>query len=473
MSEIPSRPPVLLWRRPEVSAAAAASGGQQVANVAGVVFTKKARKSKNNDGTRAVNGWTILQTLGQGGFGKVKLVHNRQTDEFRAFKVMSKRMLKRKRLYSRGDDGRVHMVTALDKVMDEVDIMKQINHPHVISLLEVINDPNKDNLYLSMQLAENTHIMHWDGRKQIYVSDVFVIEDNGGIYEEAALRIFRDTLEGLQCIHEHNVAHRDIKPENLLMCKDGNTMICDFGVAVRLDLEGDGRITSTSGTYHFTPPEACTGDSFNAFESDLWALGVTLFIMLFGSVPWHSVNKQELFNLIAEQELVVPEEKAQHLSAEAIDLVRKMLAKRPEDRLTIAQLWKHPWVTSRTREQLAGVTRTHLSKAQLKRNQESQLIDNGLLEDSDSSDTSSAEESDDSDMDSDDSDMGSDSDDKDSDADDSDNDNGTATANGNGHAASNGQSGGGGAADEDPHTPSVGKFARFLSRVRKPDKAGG
>jgi serine/threonine protein kinase len=168
---------------------------------------------------------------------------------------------------------------------------------------------------------------------------------------ELARRYFRDVLSGLEYLHFNSVIHRDIKPENLLVDASGRVMIGDFGVSTLC--EGDEQlITSTAGTGVFLAPEVIASGSrsrgFAGPQTDVWSLGVSLYFMLYGRLPWYAKSLPEIYRSICSDPLVFPTGlEFAHIPVAAQCLIRGMLEKDPRERVTIAKmLYECPWVTA-------------------------------------------------------------------------------------------------------------------------------
>jgi [calcium/calmodulin-dependent protein kinase] kinase len=168
---------------------------------------------------------------------------------------------------------------------------------------------------------------------------------------EAILRkILFDALAGLEYLHSLRIAHRDIKPDNLLLASDGTVKLADLGVARQFGSQESEFISETHGTYHFFSPEMCSGEArYSAFISDIWSLGVTLFILATGGrVPFLSAqdNPQELFNQISAHRRGGAEYPSDcTASASLRDLVDSIMEPDPRKRLSIAQIRAHQWMT--------------------------------------------------------------------------------------------------------------------------------
>lgn len=147
-------------------------------------------------------------------------------------------------------------------------------------------------------------------------------------------------------VHRNRICHRDIKPENILLSSaEEGYKLADFGVAHMLEPEdGDqAMLRSTEGTYHFLAPECTTGEAYDPFQVDIWALGVTMFAMLRGTLPFgtKAASLDDVMTSIREDALVLTDD----LAPECAELLARMLAKNPSERITIPQLLAHPWLS--------------------------------------------------------------------------------------------------------------------------------
>lgn len=118
--------------------------------------------------------------------------------------------------------------------------------------------------------------------------------------------------------------------------------LADFGVAHMLDKEESKVMRSTEGTYHFLAPECTTGEDYDPYKVDIWALGVTIFAMLVGSLPFgaKAASLSQVMDSIREDTLVWPEE----LEPDTVEFLKLMLEKDPQKRITIPELKVHPWI---------------------------------------------------------------------------------------------------------------------------------
>jgi [calcium/calmodulin-dependent protein kinase] kinase len=314
------------------------------------VYTKLV-KSKDAQGNKSLNGFKFIRKdIGAGAFSKVHLVAETKTNKQYAMKKMSRMQLKKKRLFTRDEEGRPKMSSALDKALLEIDLLAAITHPHVIRMHAVINDPQADDLCLMLEFAEKGQLMDWDGKACQYKSKLHPATPEGGLPLSVARKAFKELVSVLEYLHKKLMIHRDIKPDNILIFADTSVKLSDFGVAKQLKpSESNGMVSDSSGTPEFYSPEACSGDEYSAFAADFWALGVTLFAMAFGTVPWLAQGNetaQQIFDLVSEADLKFPEPAATTLDSAWKSLLTQMLAKDPTERPSLADIQAHPFFTT-------------------------------------------------------------------------------------------------------------------------------
>ncbi|GME48939.1 hypothetical protein GTA08_BOTSDO00942 [Neofusicoccum parvum] len=197
-----------------------------------------------------------------------------------------------------------------------------------------------------------------------------------------ARKAFRDTVSGLEYLHYQGVIHRDIKPANLLQARDGHIKISDFGVSYLGHVDEAIELAKTVGTPAFYAPELCQTDADQdalpvTGQIDVWALGVTLYCLVFGRVPFHDLNTFVVMRMIAEEEVYIPrfrlravddrtasrpnshnrlwggmtrDRRSHHeliyeeVDDELHDLLRRLLIKDPRRRIKLPEVRHHPWV---------------------------------------------------------------------------------------------------------------------------------
>mmetsp|Transcript_1295 Transcript_1295/g.4433 ORF Transcript_1295/g.4433 Transcript_1295/m.4433 type:complete len:714 (-) Transcript_1295:1555-3696(-) len=287
------------------------------------------RASFTADGKKMLNEYVILQKIGRGSYGKVKLVMDKTTKHRFAMKVCDRTVLQKMK---RDKRGRPIKSTEMDNLKKEVAILKKVEHPNVVKLYEVIDDSSCDKLYMIFEYVERGAVLTLPSSDQ--TCDAFP--------EDVAKQYFRDLLMGLQYLHDHKIIHRDIKPENLLVDKNGRLKLTDFGVSIMFRGDDDLLKTST-GTPAFLPPEACRSGKYRGKPFDIWCTGVTLYVLLYGKVPFKGEGIMGTYTAILNQDPKLPSK----INSDLKDLFSKLLEKRPSKRITLPELLEHPWVTNR------------------------------------------------------------------------------------------------------------------------------
>lgn len=275
------------------------------------------RLSRNADGKKMINEYVRERKIGCGSYGKVVLYRSSNGKPY-AIKALLKSRLSRVRVSP--------LETAMTDVLREVSIMKRLEHPNIINLLEVIDDPESERFYMVLEYVEGKWVCDASGTP-------------GGIGDRSARRYFRDIISGLMYLQAHNIAHGDIKPENLLLTREGRVKIGDFSVSHAFEDEND-ELQRTPGTPAFTAPECCLGLTYHGKAADTWAAGITLYCMVLGYCPFIGDCLQDTYDRIVSSPLSL----AENLDHELKDLLEGLLCKDPLQRITLDAAAKQPWV---------------------------------------------------------------------------------------------------------------------------------
>ncbi|ELR14943.1 MAP/microtubule affinityregulating kinase [Acanthamoeba castellanii str. Neff] len=257
---------------------------------------------------QCIGHYDLDKTIGQGQFGKVKLATHVLTGERVAVKIILKSKL---------DED------TLKKVYREVRIMKLLNHPNIIRLYEVIETEKV--LFLVMEYASGGEVLDF-------------IVAHGRLQEREARKFFQQIVSAVDYCHKHHVIHRDIKCENLLLDADLNIKIIDFGLS---NCFTPGSLMKTfCGSPTYCAPELIQRREYQGPEIDVWSLGVVLFVLVCGYLPFDAKDFQTLFRKILSGAYSVPE----FVSPECRDLVRRMLVGDPVQRATLEEVLRHSWL---------------------------------------------------------------------------------------------------------------------------------
>ncbi len=226
----------------------------------------------------------------------------------------------------------------LTAALNEISALRLLaGHPNVIKLLDVFNlrSPSGDKLALILEFAS-----HGDLLDHLYEKPKERLDDN------EAVKIFTDIVNGVREIHAKNLAHSDLKLNNVLL-HDNRSLICDFGLVEFVN--SSGKSTRFCGTPVYMSPEliACHNAggtlAYDPKISDIWSLGVILFIMYYGELPFDQEDEDDLMNAIVHDEINWPRLNSPG-SAMARDLLEKILQRDPQKRISLEEISNHAWM---------------------------------------------------------------------------------------------------------------------------------
>ncbi|KAF7908980.1 uncharacterized protein EAE98_012369 [Botrytis deweyae] len=308
-----------------------------------------------------INQYIIKDEIGRGSFGAVHLAVDQYGTEF-AVKEFSKSRL-RKRAQSNilrrphyvrrpgnlaagsGFNSPLHRHSASDihineqrgnplyLIKEEIAIMKKLNHPNLVSLIEVLDDPEEDSLYMVLEMCKKGVVMKVGLGEKADPYDV-----------ESCRCWFRDLILGIEYLHAQGVVHRDIKPDNLLLTEDDVLKVVDFGVSEMFEKASDMMTAKSTGSPAFLPPELCVtkhGD-VSGRAADIWSMGISLYCLRFGHIPFERTGVLELYEAIKNDEV----DYEPSTDPQFVDLMRRILEKDPKKRITMDEIREHPWVTN-------------------------------------------------------------------------------------------------------------------------------
>lgn len=257
-----------------------------------------------------IEDYEILEHLGKGGFAHVYRARCRRTGLFVAIKMIDKALMA-----SAGMIGRVRQ---------EVTIHSRLKHPAILELYTFFEDAHY--VYLVLELAHNGELA-----KHFKLG-------TRGLSEKAAADIFRQVVSGVLYLHSHNIIHRDLSLNNLLLTKDLNVKIADFGLATQLNGPDEKHVTMC-GTPNYISPEVASRE-LHGLPADVWGLGCMLYTLLVGSPPFHTQHVKTTLNKVINADYKIPSE----LSIQAQDLLQKLLCKDPIKRITLKGIMEHQFL---------------------------------------------------------------------------------------------------------------------------------
>ena len=283
--------------------------------------------------------------IGQGAFGKVNLGLNILTGRIVAVKSFDKNNSE-----LTGDN--------MKKILYETDLMKKLNHPNITKILEMFEDEKY--FMIIMEYINGGNLFSF-------------VKKRRKLSEKTAKFLFRQIILGIKYIHEQNIVHRDIKLENLLIDLNNNIKICDFGIGRKIKSKNQ-LLHDQCGTLMYMAPEILLSSKekgYEPFPVDIWSSGISLYIMLSGTLPFNYKNKKnsdtdeeeeieeeeesisekskskknEEDNFKLQYSIVYKEpKKIENISDEARDLLKGLLNKDPKKRLTCDEILNHPWL---------------------------------------------------------------------------------------------------------------------------------
>ncbi|XP_055375000.1 5'-AMP-activated serine/threonine-protein kinase catalytic subunit alpha [Condylostylus longicornis] len=264
----------------------------------------------NNHRKKLRQRFDIIKKLGQGTYGKVQLGINKETGQEVAIKTIKK--------------CKIEQEADLIRIRREVQIMSSVQHPNIIHIYEVFE--NREKMVLVMEFAAG-------GELYDYLSERKVLT------EDEARRIFRQIATAVYYCHKHKICHRDLKLENILLDENGNAKIADFGLSNLFDNQKC--LTTFCGSPLYASPEIVKGTPYEGPEVDCWSLGVLLYTLVYGSMPFDGSNFKRLVKQISQGDYYEPKN-----PSKASSLIREMLTVSPQQRANIEQICNHWWVNT-------------------------------------------------------------------------------------------------------------------------------
>ncbi|KAI7866857.1 kinase-like domain-containing protein [Spinellus fusiger] len=260
-------------------------------------------KELTNNKLTLVGCYAIGKTIGEGTYGKVRLGIHQLTGQRVAIKTISKQHAP---LMAR-----------------EIYTHQRLEHPHIVTLYEVLM--TETNIHIVSEYCSNGELF-----------DMLIRW--GRCSEYQAQRWFCQLAKAVHFIHSQQIVHRDLKLENILLDTEYNAKICDFGFARQTDRHQ--MLATFCGSLAYSAPEVIQHKKYTGPETDIWSLGVILYTLLAGELPFDDDSEMVIKHKIIHLEYQIPS----YFSPEASDIIRQMLKYEPSERITMKDILQHPWL---------------------------------------------------------------------------------------------------------------------------------
>lgn len=257
-----------------------------------------------NPGTMLSGRYEIIEMVGSGGMSEVYKAKCHVLNRFVAIKVLKPEF-----------SSDVNFVT---KFRIEAQSAAGLSHPNIVNVYDVGEDNGV--YYIVMELVEGITLKEY-------------IQKHGRIEPKEAIDFAIQIAQGVQAAHEHHTIHRDIKPQNIILANNGTLKVTDFGIAKAAS--SSTTTTNAMGSVHYISPEQARG-GFSDERSDIYSLGITLYEMLTGHVPFEGENNVAIALMHIQSEMVSPREYYPDIPTSLEKIIRKCTQKKPERRYLTA-----------------------------------------------------------------------------------------------------------------------------------------
>jgi len=264
--------------------------------------------------------YEMLEDLGEGKFGKVKLGVYKKTKEKVAIKIIKKSSLEN--------------LKDIELVKSEIDIMKLCRHPNVVKLIDHFE--NSEYIFIVMELLKGGNLGEYFNKNKFQIT------------EKRAAKIMYQLASGVKYLHQYGILHRDIKPDNIMLSdstEDAPVKVMDFGLSKIMGPQE--KVADGYGSLSFVAPEVLIRQPYNR-QIDMWSLGVILYYMLSGTLPFDDVNDNEenIAKLIVFADVKFPSKYWSKRSFQVVDLITRCLIKNQSNRIKVDEFLEHDWIVN-------------------------------------------------------------------------------------------------------------------------------
>ncbi len=259
--------------------------------------------------------YSFVKELGRGGMGAVYQVHDTKLNRDVALKTI---------IHEEDTENQVK------RFIREAKTSQKLDHPNIVKIYDIGHidhiDQYGDSYFFTMELIEGTAL------------DLFI--QKNPIHDIQSIEIVQKIAYAIDYAHSKKIIHRDLKPANIMMQTDFEPKLVDFGLAKRLSGENTEQLTAEGvivGTIQYMSPEQICGDDCLKNSTDIYSLGVILYELLTGSVPFKGDSIIELYDRITTEDAISPSEISSWIPESLSQICLKAMAKKPEDRFAIAK----------------------------------------------------------------------------------------------------------------------------------------
>jgi len=268
-----------------------------------------------------IGDWVVDKTLGAGSTAKVKLARNRRTGEVCAVKIVA-RSPQAMGAARAGRKSRESTASRERRVFREAALLNLLADERIVALRDFV--VTADHFCMLFEYVDGVQLLDY-------------IVSHGRLGERQARAFFRQAVRAVDYCHAHGVVHRDLKIENILVDAAGRIKLLDFGLSNFW--APDGLLTTYCGSLYFAAPELLHGRPYVGPEVDVWSLGVILYVLVVGRVPFDDRSIPVLHEKIKRARVAIPDT----VSAPCRDLILRMLCREPEKRASLADVACHAW----------------------------------------------------------------------------------------------------------------------------------
>jgi len=266
------------------------------------VIVRKVEGTDLSPELQIVGNYSIGELIATGTYGKVKKANHLETGAEVAVKIINKKLMNEQEA---------------KKAMTEIEILRSLDHFNIIRFRDLVDTGER--IYLFMEYMKDSQTL-----KPLI---------DKGLSEAQAKAIFRQLVDALLYCHLMHVIHRDIKPANILVRKDGHIKLIDFGLSAIIE---SGKLQGTfCGSPSYVAPEIVLSNTYSGLSADIWSLGVLLYAMLTGKLPFENL----------QQTLACEWEQPQNISEECKNILSRMIVCDPSQRISTKEILTHPWLS--------------------------------------------------------------------------------------------------------------------------------